>query len=412
MSLLAGTPGDYIEEAAIERRRQIERERLMRIKDPRQWKVGVDTDALAAQIAAKQKAAALEKQRDLAYDNERLLMDQQIAYLEQERQRVEREKLKGSTRSAMRREADDGARVRPQRPAREAQRPAGPRGRRRSRLSVSGMQIFHGEDLGYAARKQLQAQDQRAWNMEMAGMKAEAAAKAKAEAAEFAARGMEIDAIKQGLEAATIAQKKAVAKAVAEYQLSQFDAKRERERGEQVQSLQDSVEEIQQALAVSSRRPFPAPDELRLTAEAPSRASRPLVADARPPPAPRATRSREPGGRPLLIAPAASAPTTTRMAPSSSRPLPGDRRAGDEAADAAAAAQSAEVDAQLDYLRRLGNATEAEIAFKRAEARKAVAAENAELAREQLATKSFLTSQVFTNEVGPEYFDKFNTTAR
>ena len=68
MSLLAGTPGDYIEEAAIERRRQIERERLMRIKDPRQWKVGVDTDALAAQIAAKQKAAALEKQRDLAYD--------------------------------------------------------------------------------------------------------------------------------------------------------------------------------------------------------------------------------------------------------------------------------------------------------------------------------------------------------
>ena len=94
MSLLAGTPGDYIEEAAIERRRQIERERLMRIKDPRQWKVGVDTDALAAQIAAKQKAAALEKQRDLAYDNERLLMDQQIAYLEQERQRVEREKLK------------------------------------------------------------------------------------------------------------------------------------------------------------------------------------------------------------------------------------------------------------------------------------------------------------------------------
>ena len=52
MSLLAGTPGDYIEEAAIERRRQIERERLMRIKDPRQWKVGVDTDALAAQIVA------------------------------------------------------------------------------------------------------------------------------------------------------------------------------------------------------------------------------------------------------------------------------------------------------------------------------------------------------------------------
>ena len=60
MSLLAGTPGDYIEEAAIERRRQIERERLMRIKDPRQWKVGVDTDALAAQTVEQLAAGALK----------------------------------------------------------------------------------------------------------------------------------------------------------------------------------------------------------------------------------------------------------------------------------------------------------------------------------------------------------------
>ena len=89
-----------------------------------------------------------------------------------------------------------------------------------------------------------------------------------------------------------------------------------------------------------------------------------------------------------------------------------EQQAHKKAAAAALAAQNAEVDAQLDYLRRLGNATEAEIAVKRAEARKAVAVENAELAREQMATKSFLTSQVFTNAVGPEYFDKFNTTAR
>ena len=331
MSLLAGTPGDYIEEAAIERRRQIERERLMRIKDPRQWKVGVDTDALAAQIAAKQKAAALEKQRDLAYDNERLLMDQQIAYLEQERQRVEREKLKAldaqrdaTQKRTMAREYDLND------PLAKLNDLPGRVGDDDPRLSVSGMQMFHGEDLGYAARKQLQAEDQRAWNMEMAGMKAEAAAKAKAEAAEFAARGMEIDAIKQGLEAATIAQKKAVAKAVAEYQLSQFDAKRERERGEQVQSLQDSVEEIQQALAVSSRRPRPAirpaPDVLVASPEAPrARAPprRPRVADAPPPPPPphRATRSprtRRSAARSSRRT--ASAPTTTRgWRPSSSR---------------------------------------------------------------------------------------------
>ena len=426
MSLLAGTPGDYIEEAAIERRRQIERERLMRIKDPRQWKVGVDTDALAAQIAAKQKAAALEKQRDLAYDNERLLMDQQIAYLEQERQRVEREKLKAldaqrdaTQKRTMAREYDLND------PLAKLNDLPGRVGDDDPRLSVSGMQMFHGEDLGYAARKQLQAEDQRAWNMEMAGMKAEAAAKAKAEAAEFAARGMEIDAIKQGLEAATIAQKKAVAKAVAEYQLSQFDAKRERERGEQVQSLQDSVEEIQQALAVSSRRPFPARRHPAPNARVPrgSLARAPprvaLVSLTRPrlprPPQSDSLTENPAVGR-SFIAPHRVRPDHYKgMAPEQQQAIyqeVAEQQAMKKAADAAAAAQSAEVDAQLDYLRRLGNATEAEIAFKRAEARKAVAAENAELAREQLATKSFLTSQVFTNEVGPEYFDKFNTTAR
>ena len=427
MSLLAGTPGDYIEEAAIERRRQIERERLMRIKDPRQWKVGVDTDALAAQIAAKQKAAALEKQRDLAYDNERLLMDQQIAYLEQERQRVEREKLKAldaqrdaTQKRTMAREYDLND------PLAKLNDLPGRVGDDDPRLSVSGMQIFHGEDLGYAARKQLQAEDQRAWNMEMAGMKAEAAAKAKAEAAEFAARGMEIDAIKQGLEAATIAQKKAVAKAVAEYQLSQFDAKRERERGEQVQSLQDSVEEIQQALAVSAaarppRAAAPAPNDFVASPEAPSRPRRPRVALVslsprlpRPPQSDSLTENPAVGRS--FIAPHRVRPDHYKgMAPEQQQAIyqeVAEQQAMKKAADAAAAAQSAEVDAQLDYLRRLGNATEAEIAFKRAEARKAVAAENAELAREQLATKSFLTSQVFTNEVGPEYFDKFNTTAR
>ena len=136
-------------------------------------------------------------------------MDQQIAYLEQERQRVEREKLKAldaqrdaTQKRTMAREYDLND------PLAKLNDLPGRVGDDDPRLSVSGMQIFHGEDLGYAARKQLQAQDQRAWNMEMAGMKAEAAAKAKAEAAEFAARGMEIDAIKQGLEAATIAQKK------------------------------------------------------------------------------------------------------------------------------------------------------------------------------------------------------------
>ena len=189
-----------------------------------------------------------------------------------------------------------------------------------------------------------------------------------------------------------------------------------------MQSLQDSVEEIQQALAVSSRRPFPAVspplDALRPPRLLARARPRPRVADAPPPPRPPQSDSltENPAVGRSFIAPHRVRPDHYKgMAPEQQQAIyqeVAEQQAMKKAADAAAAAQSAEVDAQLDYLRRLGNATEAEIAFKRAEARKAVAAENAELAREQLATKSFLTSQVFTNEVGPVYFDKFNTTAR
>ena len=90
MSALGG--GDPKTDAMIERRRALDKERLTRIKDPKTRTMGIDTDALAAQVADKQAAKASEKLRDLAYDNERLLLDQQLAFLEQERLRAERQK--------------------------------------------------------------------------------------------------------------------------------------------------------------------------------------------------------------------------------------------------------------------------------------------------------------------------------
>ena len=65
----------------IEERRRLDKLRLQRIKDPKTRTMGINTEALAAQVAAKQE----EVVRNLAYDNERLLLDQQLAYLEQAR---------------------------------------------------------------------------------------------------------------------------------------------------------------------------------------------------------------------------------------------------------------------------------------------------------------------------------------
>ena len=69
----------------IEERRRLDKLRLQRIKDPKTRTMGINTEALAAQVAAKQAAKQEEVVRNLAYDNERLLLDQQLAYLEQAR---------------------------------------------------------------------------------------------------------------------------------------------------------------------------------------------------------------------------------------------------------------------------------------------------------------------------------------
>ena len=71
----------------IEERRRLDKLRLQRIKDPKTRTMGINTEALAAQVAAKQAAKQEEVVRNLAYDNERLLLDQQLAYLEQARPR-------------------------------------------------------------------------------------------------------------------------------------------------------------------------------------------------------------------------------------------------------------------------------------------------------------------------------------
>ena len=56
-------PGDPAQEQGLARRRALEAARLQRIKDPKSRIMGIDTEALAQQVAEKQASAAASKKR-------------------------------------------------------------------------------------------------------------------------------------------------------------------------------------------------------------------------------------------------------------------------------------------------------------------------------------------------------------
>ena len=378
MSALGG--GDPKTDAMIERRRALDKERLTRIKDPKTRTMGIDTDALAAQVADKQAAKASEKLRDLAYDNERLLLDQQLAYLEQERLRAERTKAVGvadyittyqGKEKSREYDLSDPLALKKDEPART--------GDDDPKVSVSGLQRFLGEDLSYAHRVKMQQQEQSSWNAQQIATKASMKGGAGDLDKTYAARAMEIDSIKTQLETTAAAARKAQNVAVAEYQLAQAAAKRERERADQITNLQDSVEEIQNNLAGD------------LLTENPE------------------------VGR-SYIAP-------NRLRPDHYKGMPAEQQQAilleQEAqrtfkleAKAMAKAEESQIDAYAESMRKMACYTEAEVQVSRAEMRTRVMEENLGIASSQSASKAFLKTQVYTNSVDPTFFDQFGQTAR
>lgn len=360
-------------------RRQREAERLKRIKDP-STRGKIDTDALAAQIAEKQAAAAAEHERELIHDKERMLLEQQINYLEQERLRCEREKGRDllNFRATMQtkpqgREYDlnDPNALRTDEPARM--------GDDDPRLSVSGLQKFHGEDLSYGHRVKMQQAQLREWNEQLAAEKAAAKVAEAQEERAYAQSMMQLDALKGQMESKAVASRQNAAAATAEYQRAQAAAKRERERALQVAELQDSVEEIQANLQGTT-----------LTED-------PTVGQS-------------------FINPDRVRPDHYKgMSPEEQQAIKlqqeAQRQQKQVAAEQAKAEAAAE-DAQAEQLRRMGDYQELMVARKRAELRKQMTLENQQLAQEQLASKTYLDTKVFTNAIHPSFFNQFNTSSR
>ena len=373
-------PGDPQQERAIATRRALEVERLKRIKDPKSRIMGIDTEALAAQVAEKQAAAAADKALRMEYDTQRLQQDAQLAYLEQERLRAERTKAQFIDRFRATEQGKEKSREYDLNdPLSKKKDLPGRIGDEDSRMSVSGLQKFHGEDLAYAQRIKVQQEELREWSNELALKKAEKLAAEKARDDAHANRALEIDQMKLDLEATARMARTAANVAVAEYQLAQAAAKREREAATQKAELQDNTEEIQCNLASDMLtenpvvgRSFIAPNRLR----------------------PDHYKGMSPAEQVAVI---------------EAQDL---QRTQNLVVAATAKADGAAIDAAMEATRRMGAYQDAQVAAMRADMRKQLMEDNLGIAKQQYAGKYHLNEKVYKNALDASFFDQFGTTSR
>ncbi|KAG5510766.1 hypothetical protein GH5_06991 [Leishmania sp. Ghana 2012 LV757] len=139
-------------------------QRAERLKDPKVRKMGIDREALDAQVREKEALRRLEKERDDYYDRQALLMDRHACALQQEVNaiRAAREKELQDYRQTFQKkelgrewDLNDPEARRKELPARV--------GDNDPRNGPSSLQKLEGEDLDYAARKAAQQRQQRQW---------------------------------------------------------------------------------------------------------------------------------------------------------------------------------------------------------------------------------------------------------
>ncbi|NXC38131.1 RIBC2 protein, partial [Penelope pileata] len=155
------------EAAAVERRRHQELLRRDRIFDARVRTIGVDKDALDAQVKDRKIKEATEKARNEELANEMKQNDKIMCMLEERRKYDIRninkaviEFQKNFQKPETRREFDlsDPEALKKDRPARLSDNDP--------RCTVSSLQMFMGEDLNYAQRVKFQKEQLREWSLQ------------------------------------------------------------------------------------------------------------------------------------------------------------------------------------------------------------------------------------------------------
>lgn len=362
---------------AMERRREAEEERKARLLDPKTRTIGIDVDALNKQVEQKKQAAIEAQAVDKEADEQALLVAERGMLLERQVELQRRQKACDNAaynhayqRKQFRREYDlsHPDQLRNDLPVRISDDDP--------RLGVSACQIFHGEDPNYAHRTVLQKKQMRDWTAaqisEKEAGRTEAAQADRVFAArqqEFLSRAVELDNIQQR----QTKEKRLVAD---EFNHAMVVQKKEEDRQK---LLQDAAEEI---------------EELRCNLDSA------LLSEVHPP----------------------SALGPHRKRKDHYKGMPGDEvveiymeqeRQRREKEKVASTLQKEEMDwAQYDQACvRAGMALEREQARKKSEARLKIAEQQRQDAT-LAETRRRHMEEVFKNELTPDFFTQFGTSAR
>lgn len=229
---------------AVERRRQAEEERKARLLDPKARQIGVDVDALNRQLIEKRAKEAELQEADKVADRQAKLVAERGMALERQVELQRRQKQCDDVaynhayqRKQFRREFDlsnpDASKN--DLPIRL--------GDDDPRLGAASLQVFHGEDHDYAKRTELQRAQQRAWCLAQMDEKAQKSYEDQQAERVFAARQQEF--LSRAVELDSIQSRQAKVKRLVADEFNHAMVVQKKEEQRQA-LLQDAAEELEE----------------------------------------------------------------------------------------------------------------------------------------------------------------------
>ncbi|XP_067408319.1 RIB43A-like with coiled-coils protein 1 [Emydura macquarii macquarii] len=373
-------PPESKEAAAVEARREQEKQRQSRIFNARYRTMGVDVEALKSQVEERKLREEMEKQRDESYDAERVLCDRVAQMLEaEERERARRlhqavqEFREQEQPPHTRREWDlyCPGRLRQDHPARVSDYDP--------RCGPASLQRFAGEDLALTTRRRLQQQQQRRSLEEQRAERQQALADSKyADTLEDKKR-VELDLRAQQLALLEDECRRAKDLATADYNRAQAAEVAEQRQRACQREQDDNQAEIHNHLTGELLTEDPAVAQSLL---GPHR----ILTD------------RWKGLSPEQVEAVWQAQEQQRQE--------------NQRAREAERQREAEWEVQHQLAARAAMALEVEERLCRQQLRKGLDAYNQQLAQEQRAQQQYLEREVYTNPPGAQYHLQFNTSSR
>jgi len=238
-------PLDQKEAAAISQRQRNEEERKSRIFNARTRLIGVDKQALEAQVTERNAMQTTEQTRNDAYARE-MIKNDKLGVLYQERQDRDVRELQKSLndfrlqnqRPDTRREWDlnNPEYLRIDKPARTSD--VDPI------LGVSSAQIFDGEDLSGTIRKSAQQRQRAEWAAAQREEKRRADQQRDYSDHLYQLKQIELDQTGLDLQKQEAQCRRAVTSATKDFNINQAEERKQREKNEQDATLQDNLTEI------------------------------------------------------------------------------------------------------------------------------------------------------------------------